>query len=65
MATYSFDLVKDRFTREFTSNSTVNKVIDAALDAAEYLDKNADTIVLCGAMMLLGDITDLEHLSRD
>ena len=65
MATYSFDSVKDRFTREFTNNSTVNKVIDTALDTAEYVGKNADTIVLCGAMMLLGDLTDLEHLIKD
>jgi len=58
MATFSFDSVKNRFNREFTNNSTVNKVIDTGIDTAEWVGKNADTILLGAACLMLGDLTE-------
>lgn len=58
MATFSFDSVKNRFNREFTNNPTVNKVIDTGMDTAEWVGKNADTILLGAACLMLGDLTE-------
>ena len=58
MATYSFDNIRNRFSREFTNNKTVNKIVDAGMDTAEFVGKNADTILLGAACLMLGDLTE-------
>mgnify|MGYP000571205005 CR=1 FL=1 len=58
MATYSFDSIRNRFSREFTNNKTVNKIVDAGMDTAEFVGKHADTILLGAACLMLGDLTE-------
>lgn len=58
MATYSFDSIRNRFSREFTNNKTVNKIVDTGMDTAEFIGKNADTILLGAACLMLGDLTE-------
>ncbi len=67
MATYSFDSIKQRFNREYSTNPTFNKVVDTTLDTCEYIGKNSDTFLLGAAALMLGDIAEsldtLESLS--
>ena len=61
MATYSFNTLKQRFNREYTNNATFNKVVDTSLDTADWIGKNADTILLGAACLLLGDIAEAQE----
>ena len=61
MATYSFDSIKQRFNREYSTNPTVNKVVDTTRDTCEYIGKNADTFLLGGIVLLLGDIAEAQE----
>ena len=58
MATYSFDNIRNRFSREFTNNKTINKIVDTGMDTAEFVGKHADTILLGAACLMLGDLTE-------
>jgi len=58
MATSSFDSIKQRFNREYSTNPTFNKVIDTTMDSAEWIGKNSDTLLLGAACLILGDIAE-------
>ena len=39
-------------------NPTAKKIIDTGMDTAEWVGKNADTILLGCACLMLGDLTE-------
>ena len=66
MATYTFTTpslasIKERINAKRNNNPTVNKVVDTTLDTCEYIGKNADTFLLGGIVLLLGDIAEAQE----